>query len=198
MQNVLSLSIVTIWLMMCHAVPGQEPDTNTKAGPSIRWRPDYKEARKEAEKRNMPMFLVFIDTRNLYCDKLLSVTCQNPKIAALLNEQFVPMQLDQSKERLLGDLLGIYQYPTTVIAAPDGKVLRKKIGFQDVDSLLKFLRPSPDESPPNPPKKTGAKQALQQTDEDSDVQKRIGCMDVEQLLTILAATGKKSESNRSR
>lgn len=127
---VFACSLLAIAASTVHA---QEPRT-------INWRKDYNSARREAEAKNLPMLIDFITTSCLYCDKMDALTFSDPRIIGTINQRFVPLKIHTNDERKLVDLLSIDRYPTTVIAAPDGLILQKKIGFLDADQMQEVMQ----------------------------------------------------------
>jgi tetratricopeptide (TPR) repeat protein len=101
----------------------------------VQWRHDYNVARKEAEKKGLPLLLDF-GTENCYwCKRLDQDTFSDPTIIKTLNEKFVPLKIDATQEPQLTKLLNIARYPTVILAGPDGKILGTLEGFQDAARL---------------------------------------------------------------
>src|SRR5438309_6591091 len=68
----------------------------------VRWRTDYNTARKEATQKNRPLVLDFGTENCPWCKKLDATTFQEPAIAGLMNERFIPLKLDgKEASRLL-------------------------------------------------------------------------------------------------
>jgi thioredoxin-like negative regulator of GroEL len=107
---------------------------------AVQWRTDYNAARKEAQEKGLPI-LIEIGTENCtYCRKQDATTFRDPALIALLNSQFVPLRIDANQEPALTQALKVQVYPTTVLAASDGKVLGFVQGYVSADQLLDHAR----------------------------------------------------------
>lgn len=101
------------------------------AADEIVWRFDYNAARREAQEKGLPLVLDF-GTENCYwCRKLDESTLHDPAITQLINERFIPLKIDANRSPYLSETLRIQSYPTTVLAAPDGKILGTLEGFME-------------------------------------------------------------------
>lgn len=106
----------------------------------VRWVSDYQAARREAAEREKPILLDFGSDNCSWCKRLDATTLRDPAIIRLLNEQFVALKVNASRDSTLADLLRIQVYPTLVIAAPDGKILLTLEGFQEAAPLHEQMR----------------------------------------------------------
>lgn len=102
---------------------------------AVLWRTDYNAARKEAQEKGLPL-LVEIGTEDcLYCRKQDATTFRDPGVVGLLNNQFVPVKVDGNRAETLVQALRVQVYPTTVLAAPDGKILGFLQGYVSAEQL---------------------------------------------------------------
>ncbi len=101
------------------------------AAEEVQWRSDYNTARKEAEKKGLPLVLDFGTENCFYCRKLDETTFRDPEVIRTMNEKFVPLKIDADREPTLTQALRIHLYPTLVLAGPDGKILGTMEGYQD-------------------------------------------------------------------
>ncbi len=62
--------------------------------PGIPWRTDYHAARKEAQEKGRPLYLVIGSDNCVYCKKQDATTFRDPQVVALLAKQYVPLRLD--------------------------------------------------------------------------------------------------------
>src|SRR5712692_9459591 len=97
--------------------------TQTLSAPEVRWRHDYNSARKEAQEKNLPLVLDFGTKGCYWCVQLDLTTFREPRIAAMMNDRFIPLKIDAEMEPKLTQDLRIERFPTLVMAAPDGKIL---------------------------------------------------------------------------
>jgi thioredoxin-like negative regulator of GroEL len=101
------------------------------AAQEVQWRHEYNAARKEAEKKGLPLVLDFGTQNCFWCRKLDESTFRDPTVVRVMNEKFIPLKIDAERDPSLAQMLQIQSYPTLVLAAPDGKILGRMEGFQD-------------------------------------------------------------------
>src|SRR3989442_4578679 len=106
----------------------------------VQWRYDYNAARREAVQKNRPLILDFGTEHCFWCKKLDVTTFREPTIVGVLNEQFIPLKVDAEREVPLANALRIQNYPTLVLAAPDGKILGTFEGYLEAIRLHDYLQ----------------------------------------------------------
>jgi thioredoxin-related protein len=108
-------------------------------GSGVVWKGDYAVARKEAFEKGKPLVIVFSGENCVWCRKLETNTLRDAGVAAALAERFVCLKVDGDREVNLTQALRVQSYPTTVIAAPDGKILATIDGYSDAAKFLEQL-----------------------------------------------------------
>src|SRR5262249_32655033 len=68
---------------------------------AIRWRFDYPNARQEARNTGRPLMLYFAAGSSAPCQKMEVTTLQDPGLVRFLNQQFIPIKLDEQREQRL-------------------------------------------------------------------------------------------------
>jgi thioredoxin-like negative regulator of GroEL len=126
-----SLLCCALVALTAPAVYGQE---------AIKWRTDYNTARKEAEARNLPIFIDIMRDACPPCRQMDNEVFTDPRIAKILNEKFVPLKINGPVEMQLIQKLQIGLFPTFVLAAPDGRIMNTLTGFTPVEQLLDPLQ----------------------------------------------------------
>ncbi|MCI0376442.1 MAG: DUF255 domain-containing protein [Gemmataceae bacterium] len=106
---------------------------------TIKWRPDYNAARKEAQDKGLPLVLDFGTQSCFWCRKLDETTFRDPKVIGVMNERFVAIKIDAERDPALTSSLRITAFPTLVLAAPDGKILAAIEGYQDAARFYESL-----------------------------------------------------------
>ncbi len=106
----------------------------------VNWRRDYNAARKEASETGRPILLDFGTEGCFWCKKLDLTTFHDPAVVSLLNEHFVTLKVDAEREASLTASLRVQQYPTLVLAGPEGKILGVLEGYQEAPQLAEQLR----------------------------------------------------------
>lgn len=105
----------------------------------VPWRHDYRKAVREARRTGRPL-LVDVGTRDcVWCRRLEASTLQDPEVARLLTDRFIPVKVDAEDERQLARDLGVSVFPTVFVAAPDLTVLHSHEGFVTASHLLDRL-----------------------------------------------------------
>src|SRR5260370_7872171 len=100
------------------AVPLPSSAQETPAATEIRWRTDYATAIKEAQDRNLPL-AIDIGTVNCYwCKKLDESTFRDAKIVGVMNERFIPRNLDAEKEATLSQNRPLASHPPHLLPTP--------------------------------------------------------------------------------
>jgi thioredoxin-like negative regulator of GroEL len=121
------------------------------AEPAIHWRADYNAARKEAQEKGLPLLVEVGTEECFYCKKQDATTFRDPEVVALVNARFVPVRVDANRDPVFAQALRVQIYPTTVLGAPDGKVLSFLQGYTPADQLQEALkRAAPPPTAPEP------------------------------------------------
>lgn len=113
--------------------------TLAQPGSTIAWRTQYAEARREARDKHLPLLLDFTTEWCVHCRRMEASTFTDPAIVAVLNERFVPVKIDGSREPALVQMLRIHGYPTLILALPDGRILHTLEGYVDAQQLKTYL-----------------------------------------------------------
>lgn len=96
----------------------------------IAWRKDADEALDASARENKPLLVMVTAEWCGYCHKMLRHTFPNPKVAARVNDEYVPILLDADEYPELIQKLKIGAMPTVLIVAPDRKIIRRISGFK--------------------------------------------------------------------
>jgi thioredoxin-like negative regulator of GroEL len=105
----------------------------------VNWRTNYLEARKEAEAKNLPVFIDFVMTNCPPCQKMERETFRDPRIVRTLNEKFIPIKINRDENPQLAAQLQIGSFPTLVLADPDGRNRQDEVGFKESEVLQPML-----------------------------------------------------------
>ena len=120
-----------------HALPvAAQP---AKPAPVV-WGTAYNTARKEAQDKGLPLLVVVGTEDCFYCRKLEAGPLRDPALTPLLASGFVPLKLDAKAAPELAKALKVSMYPTTVLAAPDGKIHAFIEGYVETDRLAEQLK----------------------------------------------------------
>lgn len=122
------------------ALPAVAQPNRPAAAPQITWYTDYNTARKEAQEKGLPLLIVVGTDNCFYCRKLEAGPLKDATLAPMLESGFVPLKLDATKSPDLAKALKVQLYPTTVLAAPDGKIHAFIEGYIETDRLAEQMK----------------------------------------------------------
>jgi tetratricopeptide (TPR) repeat protein len=111
-----------------------------RPAPAVTWRTDYNSARKEAQQKGLPLVIVVGTDDCFYCRKLEAGPLRDPAVADLLANGFIALKLDANRTPELAKALKVQLYPTTVLAAPDGKIHAFIEGYIEADRLAEQMK----------------------------------------------------------
>lgn len=117
----------------------------------VRWRHDYNIARREAEDSSRPLVIDFGTENCFWCKKLDQTTFLDADVIAIMNEKFIPLKIDASREASLAGALQIHSYPTIVLATPDGRILDRLVGYKEAGEFYQILKRTLASVPSSPP-----------------------------------------------
>ena len=99
-----------------------------QTGSDIVWSTNMAQAQTFAQSVHRPLLLEFHTQGCEWCAKMEAETFSDPRVVEL-SRRFVCIRLDGEIEPILAAQYGVHEYPTTVFAAEDGRVLGKRPGF---------------------------------------------------------------------
>ena len=108
-----------------------------KNGEIVKWRAEYYKARKEAQDKQLPLFLLFTKAQGPWCTMLGANSVEDAYLANLLNHYGVPVKIgaEEIDNVVLLRHLRVSSFPTIIIAGPDGKILSTLKGYRKVSEL---------------------------------------------------------------
>lgn len=104
------------------------PSTAAEKGASL-WHRDVGEAWKATQSGTRPMLLFVTMDGCTYCQKMKHETYADDGVKAALRESFVAAAAQAENNPSLVRRFNIESYPTTIIFAPNGKVLDSIVGY---------------------------------------------------------------------
>ncbi|MFD1569492.1 DUF255 domain-containing protein [Halorubrum laminariae] len=104
----------------------------------VEWRDWGPEAFAEADDRNCPVLLSLSATWCEGCHEMDAVTYAEPRIAANVNEGFVPIRVDVDRHPRVRERYNMGGFPTTAFLTPEGELLTGA-GYLDVDGMRQVL-----------------------------------------------------------
>jgi thioredoxin-related protein len=102
------------------------------------WR-DYEEGIAFAKKTNKPIMIAFLSDRCRYCDLMEKKTFSDREVVRALNEKFVSIKVDVSRNAMLARMYGATYLPTTIFITPQEEGIGKLIGYRSPNDFLLVL-----------------------------------------------------------
>lgn len=118
------------------------------AGPSfaatgqqlIDWLDSDVDAFERAERENKPVLLYLEAVWCHWCHVIDRETYGNLEVAALVNEHFIPLRIDQDSRPDLANRYRDYGWPATIWFTPDGRDMVKRQGYIAPAPMARLLR----------------------------------------------------------
>ncbi|GAB3668185.1 DUF255 domain-containing protein [Halopiger thermotolerans] len=104
----------------------------------VEWREWGQDAFDEAEAADAPVLLSLTATWCDHCHEMDAETYAEPRIAANINDSFVPIRVDVDRHPRVRDRYNMGGFPSTVFLAPDGNVLTGA-GYLGADGMRQVL-----------------------------------------------------------
>ncbi len=104
----------------------------------VEWRDWGSEAFDEADRRDRPVVLSLSATWCEGCHEMDATTYAEPRIAANVNEGFVPVRVDVDRNPRVRERYNMGGFPTTAFLTPDGELLTGA-GYLGVDGMRQVL-----------------------------------------------------------
>ncbi|MCU4926105.1 DUF255 domain-containing protein [Halobacteria archaeon AArc-dxtr1] len=104
----------------------------------VEWRSWDDAAFEEARAADVPVLLSLTATWCDHCHEMDAETYAEPRIAANVNDRFVPVRVDVDRRPRVRDRYNMGGFPSTVFLAPDGTLLTGA-GYLDPDGMRQVL-----------------------------------------------------------
>ncbi|MGB9691131.1 MAG: thioredoxin family protein [Candidatus Sumerlaeaceae bacterium] len=103
------------------------------------WLTSYKAGLAQAKREGRPLVIDFASATCPACRMLESRTLSDARVQAEL-DNFVRVYIDGNEQVSLRESFGVQYYPTVVYLSPDGKILKRHVGFVGPDEMTHVLR----------------------------------------------------------
>ena len=107
-------------------------------GTRVEWRDWGREAFAEADDRDCPVLLSLSATWCEGCHEMDATTYAEPRVAANVNEWFVPVRVDVDRHPRVRERYNMGGFPTTAFLTPEGTLLTGA-GYLGVDGMRQVL-----------------------------------------------------------
>ena len=127
---------------------GSEPEPPAAVGPitthettAVRWGKDFSSALDRARKENKPVLVNFYADWCVWCKRLESTTLRDGKVAAMLQNQMVPISLDvEGDGRELSNQYRVSGLPTILVLDSEGRELGRIPGYMPPAGFLEQVQ----------------------------------------------------------
>lgn len=140
--------VTTLLALLCAGLltamcPGDEPAPSASRAShdtqTVRWIKTYGAARRKGVDDERPVFLFVTSDDCRYCRKMEEESLNKGTIIQHLRKSFIPARLKLDAESKLARDLKVTIFPTTVIIAPDGKIVDYVRGYMDEEKLTECI-----------------------------------------------------------
>lgn len=107
---------------------------------AINWRENYNEARREAETTEKPLLIYCEREHSFWCEKFTEKVLYDKRVSAFVNSRFVSVRINASTNPKLAEVLRFEFFPSTIIAAKDGKILGSIVGYASPELLCERIQ----------------------------------------------------------
>ncbi len=119
--------------------------------PDESWFTNFREAKAEAQKKDLPMFLFFTGSDWCpWCKRLTAETLDTARFRDFVKDKFVLVFLDFPRKSMLpeaiewqnkklSDLYGVEGFPTVIVTEPNGRKI-VELGYEETDKFLLQLQ----------------------------------------------------------
>ncbi len=112
---------------------------NYRQQTKINWREYNAAAFGEARKKNKPLYIFIYSDLCSWCRKFETETLEKSSIRKIIENEFIPVVVDQVAQPELARQLGITLVPANILLTPDNKRLLRFYGFLPEQALSDAL-----------------------------------------------------------
>lgn len=134
---VLQSAIIVVFLIFISAAHAEK--WNYRQTSKINWREYNADAFTEARQKNKPLYIFIYSDLCSWCKKFETETLETRVIRQLLQNQFIPVLVNQATQAELAKKLGIKLVPANILITHDGKRLLRFYGFLTTQALSEAL-----------------------------------------------------------
>lgn len=133
------LVLAAVWFPQAARSASPDGHWDYMQASALKWRAyDPATLRKAVELRRPLFVLVYLDTCH-WCRKYETETLETDRILKRLRTDYLPVAVNSAVQPGLANKLGASMVPTTILLAPEGRVMAKFKGFVDARDLADIL-----------------------------------------------------------
>jgi thioredoxin-related protein len=104
----------------------------------IRWL-NYAQVLQQAPQANKPMFIFFRAPWCYICKKMQRLVFPDPKLSGYLNQRYLAVEVDVTKEKRVAEVYKVNYLPTCIILSKQGKPVLTLKGYLTSQQLIQAL-----------------------------------------------------------
>jgi len=105
----------------------------------INWNHDFRQALARAGNQGKNIFLYIFTPKARDCKRFESETFVSPEVISLLNNTYIPLRIDATRDTTIGYRYGIFKAPTILILDSTGNEFKRLITFYTPQKLVSSL-----------------------------------------------------------
>ena len=105
----------------------------------ISWQSDIQSAVDDAKRAGLPLLIQVSADWCPHCSRMKRETFADPQLTTIINQRFVAVEVDADQQREFIKQMGIQSLPTTLVVAPDLRILNRLQGFQSASQIMQAV-----------------------------------------------------------
>ncbi|MCK5918447.1 MAG: DUF255 domain-containing protein [Cocleimonas sp.] len=141
----LSILLLSAFLASCNKESATEATKQTgtvkvSSSKEVAWNRWTPAAFEQAKKTNRLVLVDFSAEWCGFCKKMDKTTWRDPQVLAVINENFIPVKVEDEVDAELAEKYRSYGRPAMIVLDADGKEIFKKTGYQTPQFMLWTLQ----------------------------------------------------------
>jgi thiol-disulfide isomerase/thioredoxin len=105
----------------------------------VSWQSDLQRAVDDAKRAGLPLLIQVSAEWCPHCVRMTRETYTDPQLTNIISQRYVAVSVDADEQREFIQQMGIQSLPTTLVVAPDLRILNRLQGFQSADQIMQAL-----------------------------------------------------------
>lgn len=114
-------------------------ETRRPVSRSISWQSSIQRAVDDAKRAGLPLLIQVSAEWCPHCVRMKRETYTDPQLASVISQRYVAVSVDADQQREFIQQMGIQSLPTTLVVAPDLRILNRLQGFQSANQIMQAL-----------------------------------------------------------
>ncbi len=114
-------------------------ETRRPVSQSISWQSSIQGAVDDAKRAGLPLLIQVSAEWCPHCVRMERETYTDPRLTSAISQRYVAVSVDADQQRKFIQQMGIQSLPTTLVVAPDLRILDRLQGYQTANQILQAL-----------------------------------------------------------